>query len=271
MKLQLIDTGYFYADGGAMFGAIPRTAWQRRYAADKDNCCVLAMRTALVSTDSGKTILIDNGAGNKHLKEMSYYRFFGLKDLNDELQKAGVSPGDITDVILTHLHFDHCGYTTQRNADGHLSLAFPNATHWVSRKQWESCHNPNPLEKDSFFTENIDLTETEGKLCLLEEDTELCNGIGLRLFDGHTDGQIVVYILIDGQTHVFAGDVIPLAAHVSPRWISAYDIRPLTSYGEKLRLLEEAAADNQTVIFCHDVQTHHATIQKKNDYFRLLR
>ena len=137
MKLQIIDTGYFYADGGAMFGAIPKSAWSRRYPSDETNGCVLAMRSLVIKTDDGRIVLVDNGAGNKHLKQLSYYRFFNLVDLGTELRNRGIQPEEITDVVLTHLHFDHCGYTTQKDeSTGHLFLSFPNANHWVSRKQW---------------------------------------------------------------------------------------------------------------------------------------
>lgn len=270
MKIELIDTGYFYADGGAMFGAIPKTAWERRYPANEKNGCVLAMRSVLVTTDDGRVILIDNGAGNKHLKELSYYNFFDLLDLKEELAKRNISPEDVTDVILTHLHFDHCGYTTQQDAEtGKLRLSFPNATHRVSKTQWDNCQNPNPLEKDSYFPENIWEAADRGKLDLLEEDYLLSPDMLLCLYDGHTPGQIVPYIYMPEQTFVFAGDVIPLAASVSPAWISAYDTHPVISYAEKIRLLEEAAKGGQQIIFCHDAYTRCATVKKVGDFFTL--
>ena len=122
MDIQLIDTGFFHADGGAMFGAIPKTAWSRRYPSDKQNGCILAMRSMLVRDGNGKIVLVDNGAGNKHLKQLSYYNFFDLVDLKDELQRRDVACEDVTDVILTHLHFDHCGYTTQKEEQWKASL-----------------------------------------------------------------------------------------------------------------------------------------------------
>lgn len=269
MKVELIDTGYFYADGGAMFGTVPKTAWQRRYPTNEDNTCVLAMRSALITTDDGRVILIDNGAGNKHLKQLSYYKFFDLKELDEELASRGVLPHQVTDVVLTHLHFDHCGYTTFRDKDSReLFLSFPNATHWVSRSQWENCLEPNPLEIDSFFIENIWPVAEAGKLGLINEDIILCPEITLRLFNGHTPGQIVPYIRTPEQTIVFAGDVIPLAASVSPEWISAYDTFPLTSYHEKLRMLEEAALKEQAIVYCHDAYTPCTTIKKVNDFYK---
>lgn len=273
MDIQLIDTGFFFADGGAMFGAIPKTAWSHRYPSDEQNGCVLAMRTALIKTDSGRIVLIDNGSGDKQLKQLTYYRFFDRVDLAEELQKRGIACEAVTDVVLTHLHFDHCGYTTQKEigSDGKSAfrLAFPHATHWVSRAQWENFLHPNALEADSYFLENMQAVADCGKLRLVEQDTNLCSGIDLRLFGGHTPGQIVPYIKTDERTYVFAGDVIPLAASVSPAWISAYDTYPVTSYQEKVRMLEEAVRERQAIIFCHDAYTRCSTVKRVNDYFKI--
>lgn len=269
MNIQIIDTGYFYADGGAMFGAIPKTAWSRRYPSNDTNGCVLAMRSLLISNIPEKVILVDNGAGTKHLKQLSYYKFFDLVDLGEELQKRGIALGQVTDVVLTHLHFDHCGYSTLKNEEtGEIRPAFPNATYWVSRKLWENFLHPNALEKDSYFIENMQAIADNGLLRLIDTDTELCPGIDLRLFDGHTPGQIVPYIRMPEQTFVFAGDVIPLAASVSPDWISAYDTFPVTSYQEKIRILEEAAREGQALIYCHDAYTKCSTVKKINDFFK---
>ena len=255
-----------------MFGAIPKTAWSRRYPSNEQNGCVLAMRSALVRDGNGKIVLVDNGAGNKHLKQLSYYNFFGLVDLREELLRRGIACEEVTDVVLTHLHFDHCGYTTQKveRPDGKplFKMSFPNATHWVSRAQWENFLHPNALEADSYFIENMQAACDSGKLRLIESDTNLCPGIGLRLFDGHTPGQIAPYITTPERTYVFAGDVIPLAASVSPAWISAYDTYPVVSYNEKMRMLEEAAFEKQAIIYCHDAYTQCSTVKKVNDFFK---
>ncbi len=271
MKISLIDTGYFYADGGAMFGPIPKTAWIRRYPANDENQCILAMRSMLIQTDCGRNILVDNGAGNKQMTELSYYRFFNPTDLCAELQKQGLSANDITDIIFTHLHFDHCGYTTQEGSDkGGDQKFFPvfkNATHWVSRKQWDNFRHPNALERGSYFPENMLAAEEAELLQLIDTDLSICKSINLRLYNGHTPGQIVVYVENDLQTVVFAGDVIPLVAHISPEWISAYDISPLESYTEKVRLLEEAADKNQLLVYCHDAYTPFSEIKRTKSYF----
>jgi glyoxylase-like metal-dependent hydrolase (beta-lactamase superfamily II) len=269
MKLQIIDTGYFYADGGAMFGAIPKSAWSRRYPSDETNGCVLAMRSLVIKTDDGRIVLVDNGAGNKHLKQLSYYRFFNLVDLGTELRNRGIQPEEITDVVLTHLHFDHCGYTTQKDeSTGHLFFSFPNANHWVSRKQWENFLHPNALERDSYFIENMQAVADANSLRLLDADTSICPTIELRLYDGHTPGQIVPYIHTEDRTFVFAGDVIPLVASVSPEWISAYDTYPITSYNEKLRMLAEASRKGQALIYCHDAYIRCTTVKRVNTYYK---
>lgn len=265
MKVEIIDTGYFHADGGAMFGAIPKTSWSRRYPSNEQNSCVLAMRSVLITTDCGRIILIDTGAGAgiQHLKQLSYYNFFNLVDLGEELEKRGIRREQVTDIVLTHLHFDHCGYTTDEAGN----MSFPNATHWVSRSQWDNLLHPNALEKDSYFREDLQTVADRGLLRLIDADIELCRNVNLRLFDGHTPGQIAPYIQTDEQTFVFAGDVIPLAASLSPEWISAYDTYPVTSYKEKLRMLEEAAAEDQVIIFCHDAYTPSCRVKKVKAFF----
>lgn len=263
MKVDTIDTGFFYADGGAMFGAIPKTAWSRRYPSNEHNCCVLAMRSVLITTDCGRIILIDTGAGAKHLKQLSYYNFFNLTDLGKELEKRGIRREQVTDVVLTHLHFDHCGYTTDEAGN----ISFPNATHWVSRSQWENFLHPNALEKDSYFREDLQPVADHSLLHLIDQDTELCPTVRLRLFDGHTPGQIAPYMDWDGQTFIFAGDVIPLAASLSAEWISAYDTYPVISYNEKVRMLEEAARDEQIILFCHDAYTLYSKVKKVHEFF----
>ncbi|MDY3068635.1 MAG: MBL fold metallo-hydrolase [Parabacteroides sp.] len=267
--IDIFDTGYFYADGGAMFGAVPKTAWSRRYESDGQNGCVLAMRSVLVE-NSGHLILIDAGAGNYHPSKMSYYRFFNLKSVEQCLEEKGYHPEDITDVILTHLHFDHCGGCAVSEDNGKFRMAFPNARHWVGRGQWDNFLKPHALEKDSFFIDDMKSVEDSGLLRLVESDENVIPGFSLKLADGHTHGQIIPYITINGETLVFAGDVIPLAASVSPEWISAYDIAPLRSYDSKIRLLDEAAENSQRIIFCHDAYTVSSKVRKTKSGLYLL-
>ena len=268
MKILTIDTGYFYADGGAMFGAIPKTSWSRRYPSNAQNGCVLAMRSLLIEAD-GRIILVDNGAGYKHLKTLSYYQFFDLQDLHEALRKRGIEPTDVTDMVFTHLHFDHCGYTTLQDPQSDtLRLAFPNANHWVSRRQWENFRHPHPLEQGSYFPEDMELVETSGRLRLVEEEEmALTPHVRFRLFDGHTPGQIALYCDLPERTYLFAGDVIPLAAHLSLAWISAYDDAPLRSYEAKERMLAEAVAHKQAIIYCHDAHTCCSTVKRINHFY----
>lgn len=270
MKIDVIDTGRFYADGGAMFGAIPKTSWSKRYASNASNGCVLAMRSLLIRTTCGRTILVDTGAGTKQLKMLNYYNFFDLKDLHEELYRKGIASDEVTDVVLTHLHFDHCGYVTLRDEESNeLKLAFPNAKHWVSERQWDTFLHPHPLERASFIRENMDLAYDKGRLCLIKEDTFLCPEVQLKLYDGHTPGQIAPYLLKDNTTYVFAGDVIPLSASVSPLWISAYDTMPLLSYDEKMRMLTQAADQKEVLFFCHDALTICSTVRKIGSFFKI--
>ena len=268
MKILTIDTGYFYADGGAMFGAIPKSSWSRRYPSNAQNGCVLAMRSLLIEAD-GRIILVDNGAGYKHLKTLSYYQFFDLQDLHEALRKRGIEPTDVTDMVFTHLHFDHCGYTTLQDPQSDtLRLAFPNANHWVSRRQWENFRHPHPLEQGSYFPEDMELVETSGRLRLVEEEEmALTPHVRFRLFDGHTPGQIALYCDLPERTYLFAGDVIPLAAHLSLAWISAYDDAPLRSYEAKERMLAEAVAHKQAIIYCHDAHTCCSTVKRINHFY----
>lgn len=273
MTISLFNAGLFYADGGAMFGAIPRTTWGRRYDADHLNRCTLAMQIGLITTPDGRIILIDTGVGTKHLDRLrkSYYAFHHLSDPVRVLARLGIPPEAVTDVILTHLHFDHCGGTTQLAADGHTLIpTYPRARVHVSAAQLRTCAEPNPLEADSFSTQHIDAIRRAGLLSPIDTATTLIHPhIRLTLHDGHTDGQIAVRIdRTDGRPGVlFPGDVIPTSAHLSPTWISAYDVRPLATYREKCRLLDEATTDQLTVIFCHDVRRPAATVCKTKDFY----
>lgn len=222
----------------------------------------MSMRSLLVTSRSGRKILIDTGAGYKHLKQLSFYRLFGQRNLRTVLQECyGVSPEEITDVVLTHLHFDHCGHCTYEQ-NGSLHISFPRASYWVGSRQWQNYCHPNILEKESYFADDMDLVEKCGLLSLLDTDEYLAPDVQLCLFDGHTVGQIVPYIRTEAETVVFAGDVIPLLANVSPSWISAYDVAPLTSCEERIRMLELAVREKQRLIFCHDAYNVSSLVKK---------
>ena len=260
MKLIKIEAGTFHVDGGAAFGVVPKKVWQKRYPCDKDNFCTLHMRCLLVDTGD-RRILIDAGTGDKQLKYLAYYGFKGVIDFESELGNSGYQCSDITDVIFTHLHFDHCGGATRFGADGEsVELVFPNATHWVSQTQWDNFMHPNVRESDSYFAENMIPISTAGKLKLVTENQMVCPELEIRIFNGHTVGQLVSYIHLGSKTLVYVGDVIPLAANVPLSWISSYDVFPLTAMEEKKVLLDEAADKEQILFFEHDAYTECCTV-----------
>ena len=262
MKLYPIETGNLKLDGGAMFGVVPRVMWQKAYPADENNLCNWSMRCLLV-VDSDRKILIDNGIGNKQdEKWLKHYYLNGDETLESSLAKVGESPENITDVILTHMHFDHCGGSIKWNDDkSGYELAFPNATYWTSRKQYEWAVNPNRREKASFLKENISPIEESGKLNLIEEEGEFIPNITFKMFNGHTDGQIIPHINVVGKTVAFMADLLPATAHIPMPWIMAYDTRPLLTLKDKERFFTDAL-DNDTILFFeHDLYNEACTLQ----------
>jgi glyoxylase-like metal-dependent hydrolase (beta-lactamase superfamily II) len=260
MKLHKIEAGTFHVDGGAAFGVVPKKVWQKRYPCDEDNFCQVTMRCLLVET-SDKRILIDTGTGDKQLEYLKYYGFEGVINFDTALAKLGHKCSDITDVIFTHLHFDHCGGATKYNADHtKVELVFPNATHWVAETQWTNFLNPNVREGDSYFPENMMPIQEAGKLKFVTENQFICPELEVRIYNGHTVGQLVSYINYGDKTVVYVGDVIPLAANVPLAWISSYDTFPITAMAEKKILLDEAAEKNQILYFEHDAYTECCTV-----------
>jgi len=269
MKLHKIEAGIFHVDGGAIFGVVPKRVWQKRYACDDENFCQMAMRCLLIDTGE-KLILIDSGAGDKQLEYLKYYDFKEVISFDTELKKLGYKPKDITDVILTHLHFDHCGGCTKFNSDrSKVELTFPNATHWVGQSQWKNFLQPNVREGDSYFPENMLPIQEVGKLKLVSENFELCPGIEVRLYNGHTVGQLVTYIHTGIKTYVYVGDVIPIAPTVPVSWISAYDTYPIEAMAEKKILLDEAVEKRQILFFEHDAYTECCTVKNMYGKYRV--
>ena len=269
MKLYKIETGTFQVDGGAAFGVVPKRVWQKRYPCNDDNFVRLAMRCLLIET-ADKLILIDSGTGDKQLEYLKYYDFVGVISFETELNKLGFSCSQITDVVYTHLHFDHCGGSTRYNSDKtSIELTFPNATHWVGESQWKNFLNPNIREGDSYFPENIQPIHEAGKLKMVSENQWLCPDVELRLFNGHTVGQLVSYIHSDEKTYVYVGDVIPLTACLPVAWISAYDTYPITAMEEKKALLDEAAEKKQILFFEHDAYTECCTVKEVYGKYRV--
>lgn len=262
MNVDIFNIANFKVDGGAMFGVVPKALWSRVYAADQNNLIVLTLRSLIVETE-GRTILVDTGWGDK--QDDKFFRHTYIHDgegLLEGLRKRGFEPGDITDVVLTHLHADHCGGGVIRSREGAgFELTFPDAIYHVSRTQWEWAVRNNPREEDAFLEENILPIGDSGHLNLVDEDCELFEGFSVRIYYGHTPGLMIPFIKYKGKTLVYTGDLIPTIAHLPLIWNMSYDIESLQTIDEKSKLLEEALAGNYILVFQHDVSTECCTLR----------
>ena len=199
-----------------------------------------------------KVILFDTGVGSKDLGKLSYYQFYNTRNIIDLVKEEGFDPEDVTDVILSHLHFDHCGGCTYKDSNNLLRISFPRAKHSVSKLQWESYLNPNLLEKDSFRKEDLIPVQQSGLLNLIDKNTELYPNLFLDIYDGHSSGQLLLSFRHEEELIICPSDVIPTKAHLSDEWISAYDISPLQSLNAKMELKEKIKTQKTTFIFYHD-------------------
>lgn len=253
MKIHVLNTGFFKLDGGAMFGVVPKSIWNKLNPADENNLCNWAMRCLLVD-DGERRIIIDTGIGSK--QDEKFFRHYYLsqtKDLRDLVKEKGYSAESITDVFLTHLHFDHCGGAILREGDK-LVPAFPNSTYWSNEKHWDWATKPNEREKASFLKENILPLEESGKLKFMkyEQGTLFTPDISVRFVDGHTGAMMLPQIKYKGRTIVYVADLLPSAGHIPIPYVMAYDMFPLTTLQEKKSFLEEASANNYILFFEHD-------------------
>ena len=261
MELYKIETGNFKLDGGAMFGVVPKVIWNDLYPADDNNLCNWSLRCLLV-VEGDRKILIDNGIGEKQDdKFLKHYHLNGDATLKDSLAKLGYTTDDITDMVLTHLHFDHCGGSIKKTGDDTFEPTFKNATYWISKGQWDWATHPNRREKASFLKENIFPIEESGQLKLVEEEGELFPNFMIKFFNGHTNGQIIPHINYNGRTIVFMADLLPSTAHVPMPYIMAYDTRPLITLKEKEKFFNEAVENDYVLFFEHDIYYECCTLK----------
>lgn len=269
MKLHSINTGYFKLDGGAMFGVVPKTIWNKVNPADENNLCSWALRCMLIE-DGNRLILVDNGNGDKQdEKFFSHYHLHGDDTLDKSLAKYGFHRDDITDVFLTHLHFDHCGGSIKRE-NGLLVPAFRNAHFWSNQEHWEWAVHPNDREKASFLKENILPIEESGQLkhvavAEVEEgrlgSTPFTDEISIRFVNGHTQGMMLPQVSYKGKTVVFMADLLPSQGHIPLPYIMGYDMFPLTTLHEKKSFLKEALENEYILFFEHDPQYECCTLK----------
>ena len=280
MKLYTINTGYFKLDGGAMFGVVPKSIWNKINPSDENNMCNWALRCLLIE-DGSRLILVDNGIGDKQdEKFFSYYYLHGDDTLDTSLAKYGFTKDDITDVFLTHLHFDHCGGSIVRSGEK-LIPAFKNATYWSNKTHWDWAVHPNDREKASFLKENILPIEESGQLKFVEHrfdnkadtlgwDTTInavlpsvpfTENVSVRFVSGHTQAMMLPQIKYQGKTIMYMADLLPSSGHIPLPYVMAYDMFPLTTLQEKKSFLQEAVENNYILFFEHDPQIECCDLQ----------
>jgi len=256
MRLYSIETGRFKLDGGAMFGVVPKSIWQKTNPADSNNLIDMAMRCLLIE-DGNRLTLVDTGIGNKQSEKFfSHYFLHGDDSLDNSLASLGFHRDDITDVLLTHLHFDHCGGAIEYDhSKGQFVPAFKNATYWSNERHWAWATQPNPREKASFLSENILPIQESGQLKFVERTADICSsGLGFELVfvDGHTDSMMLPLISYQGRKVCFMADLLPSVGHIPLAYVMGYDTRPLITIEDKARFLSQAAAEQFVLMYEHD-------------------
>ncbi len=274
MKIHVLNTGFFKLDGGAMFGVVPKSLWSRTNPADENNMCSWALRSLLIE-DGDRLMLIDTGMGDKQSdKFFSHYHLHGTDSLDKNLNKLGFSKDDITDVFLTHLHFDHCGgsvvWNEQKNG---YRPNFKNATYWSTENHWEWAINPNGREKASFLKENILPIQESGQLKFIKNEGQLTknvfNNIDVLFVDGHTENMMIPHIKYQGKTLVFMADLLPSVGHLPLPYVMGYDTRPLTTLKEKGAFLSFAEKNDYVLFLEHDSVNECCTLKNTEKGVRL--
>lgn len=266
MKIHVLNTGNFKLDGGAMFGVVPKSIWNKTNPADSNNMCDWAMRSLLIE-DGNRLILIDTGIGDKQSEKFfSHYHLNGNDSLLGNLKQLGFSPTDVTDVILTHLHFDHCGGAVRWNKDRTgFELVFPNAIYWSTEKHWQWATEPNPREKASFLSENILPIHESGQLQFIQREGDFVKdalpNIDMLFVDGHTESMMIPHIHYQDKTLVFMADLLPSVGHLPLPYVMGYDTRPLLTLTEKEKFLNGAADQNLFLFLEHDAVNEICTVQ----------
>lgn len=262
MKLYSINAGYFKLDGGAMFGVVPKSMWQKLNPPDENNMCSWAMRCLLIE-DGNRLILVDNGMGNKQdEKFFGHYFLHGNDTLEKSLAKNGFSKDDITDIFLTHLHFDHCGGSIEKDGDN-LMPAFKKATYWSNETHWQWATQPNDREKASFLKENILPIQQSGHLKFInaEDGISFTENIAVRFMNGHTKAMMLPQIKYKEKTMVYMADLLPSVAHIPIPYLMAYDTNPLQTLNEKKSFLTEAQEKDYILFFEHDPKIECCSLQ----------
>lgn len=274
MKIHVIETGLFKLDGGAMFGVVPKTLWQKTNPSDENNMCTWALRCLLIE-DGQRLMLVDTGIGDKQSEKFfSRYHLQGNDSLIGSIRKAGFHEDDITDVMLTHLHFDHCGGAIAWNSqkDGYRPV-FKNAIYWSNAAHWQWATEPNAREKASFLAENILPIQESGQLKFVERtgsfSKEVFPNIDLLFVDGHTDSMMIPHIKYKGKTIVFMADLLPSVGHIPLPYVMGYDTRPLITLEEKGAFLDTAATENFVLFLEHDSVNECCTLQHTEKGVRL--
>ena len=274
MKIHVLNTGYFKLDGGAMFGVVPKSLWSRTNPADENNMCSWALRSLLIE-DGKKLILIDTGMGDKQSdKFFSNYYLHGNDSLDKSLNKLGFNRDDITDVFLTHLHFDHCGGAVEWNDQKNgYRPAFKNATYWSTKDHWNWAVNPNDREKASFLKENILPIQESGQLKFVEKtgdySKEIFNNFDVLFVDGHTESMMIPHIHYKKKTLVFMADLLPSVGHIPLPYVMGYDTRPLTTLKEKGIFLNKAMNEKYVLFLEHDAMNECCTLKETEKGIRL--